>query len=136
MKTVHAKPSQVPRYVSFESIEFTDRLNSRVEFACETNRYFIQTACSLPVILTPYRSNLRRLLPFSVSPLFPCRTPNSLSVAHDKAPLGQARANHSWSRVLFSPIISISILRFFFLLPSFPFKNIERSYRVARRQIG
>lgn len=80
---------RVPCRVRVDRIYEPDRLNGRVEFACETNRYFIQTACSLPpppVILSPYRSNLRRLLPFFVSPLFPCRTPNSLSVAHDKAP--------------------------------------------------
>lgn len=96
MKTVHAKPSQVPRYVSFgsraafESIEFTSRTVLTVESNSRAKRIgilFKRPARSPPpVILSPYRSNLRRLLPFFVSPLFPCRTPNSLSVAHDKAP--------------------------------------------------
>lgn len=107
--------------------------NGRVEFACETNRYFIQTACSLPVILSPYRSNLRRLLPFSVSPLFPCRTPNSLS-RHDKTP-PRTRPERIVHECYFPPIISISS-------PVFSFPSIKESFHSrissvsARGQIG
>lgn len=96
------------------------RLNGRVEFACETNRYFIQTACSLPVILSPYRSNLRRLLPFSVSPLFPCRAPNSLSVARDKPPRTTPCESFAVTSVISTDYFNLES-RFFFLLLPFRF---------------